>query len=249
MDQIDIAIVKFFNGFAWQSTMLDRIITEILQMNTFKAMPMVCVMIWLWFSSSSTDQQRKTLFNGFLGALAALLLTRGIQNFTPYKSRPALNQTLDFVLPPGAYPNYGSTFPSDTAGLAFALVLSIWLVSRRWGILALFWAVVVVCFPRLYGGFHYPSDLLAGAAIGLASTYAFVRFTAISNPLFNLTMKLATTHRAWFFVLGFIVAYQTTNYYLDPRKVGEQALFSLGFKQTKLKQLEKQAAERSQPCP
>jgi len=243
VDQIDYAIVKFVNGFAWHSSTVDRIIIEVLQMNTFKALPIVCVMIWLWFSEDPAATRRKAIFNGFLGGLLALLLTRGIQNFSPYKPRPSLTESLNFVMPAGAYPNYGSTFPSDTAGLAFALVLGIWLASRRWGVAALFWAIVVVSFPRLYGGFHYPSDLLAGALIGLASTYVFVRFRQISDPPYQAVAKLSTSNKPWFFVLAFIVAYQSTTYYLDIRKVGEQVLFKLGFKQEKLKQLQKREAE------
>lgn len=252
MDYIDIAVIKFLNSFAWKFTMFDRFVIDILQMNTFKAMPIVCVAIWIWFSKDSGDRERKAIFNGFLGAFAAVLLTRNLQNFTPYRPRPAMEPTLDFVLPAGAYANYGSSFPSDTAGLAFALVLGIWLASRRSGYFVLFWSVVVVCFPRLYGGFHYPSDMIAGGLIGLACTYALIRFNRLTGPLYNATMKLATNHRPWFYVLGFIVAYQTTHYYLDPRKVVEQGLFTLGFKQQKLQQLQKQEAERRQAhmaCP
>ena len=244
MEYIDIAVVKFLNSFAWKVSFFDRFVVEILQMNTFKAMPIVCVAIWIWFSKNAGDRERKAIFNGFLGALAALLLTRNMQNFLPYKARPALEPALDFVLPAGAYPNYGSTFPSDTAGLAFALVLGIWLASRRGGLFVLAWSLVVVCFPRLYGGFHYLSDMVVGGLIGLACTYVFVRFTRLSDPLYNATMKLASNHRPWFCVLGFIVAYQTTQYYLDPRKVVEQGLFTLGFKQQKLQHLQKQEAEK-----
>jgi len=243
MDYIDIAVVKFLNSFAWKVTFFDRFVVEILQMNTIKAMPIVCVAIWIWFSDNAGERERKAIFNGFLGAFTALLLTRNIQNFLPYKPRPAMDPTLHFVLPAGAYPNHGSTFPSDTAGLVLALVLGIWLASRRAGYFTLFWSLVVVCFPRLYGGFHYLSDIVAGGLMGLACTYIFVRFTRLSDPLYTTTMKLATDHRPWFYVLGFIVAYQTTHYYLDPRKVVEQGLFTLGFKQQKLQHLQKQDAE------
>jgi membrane-associated phospholipid phosphatase len=244
MDYIDIAVVKFLNSFAWKATFFDRFVIDILQMNSVKAMPIVCVAIWIWFSKNAGDRERKAIFNAFLGALAAVLLTRNIQNFLPFKPRPSLEPTLDFVLPAGAYHNYGSTFPSDTAGLAFALVLGIWLASRRGGYFTLFWTLAVVCFPRLYGGFHYLSDIVVGGLMGFACTYLFVRVPRLSDPLYSATMKLAADHRPWFYVLGFIVAYQTTHYYLDPRKIVEQGLFTLGFKQQKLQHLQKQKAEK-----
>jgi membrane-associated phospholipid phosphatase len=248
MEQIDIAVVRFLNGFAMQWTTFDRIVIDILQMSTFKMMPLICVVIWLWFSDEAGGTRHKALFNGLLGGLLALLITRGLQNFLPYRSRPSLTAALDFVMPAGAYPNYGSSFPSDTAGLAFAVVLGIWWASRRLGVAAFAWAVLVVCFPRLYGGYHYLSDMLAGGLIGMACTYACMRLAALSGPLYDATLRLSKNHRPWFFVLAFIVAYQSTDYYLDVRKVAEQVLFKLGFKQEKYQHLQRQEAERRGQC-
>jgi undecaprenyl-diphosphatase len=59
-------------------------------------------------------------------------------------------------------------FPSDHATAAFAIATAIVLRKRGWGIFALI-AAAVLSIGRVAVGVHYPSDVLAGAALGAAS--------------------------------------------------------------------------------
>jgi len=65
-------------------------------------------------------------------------------------------------------------FPSDHATGAFAVAMAIWLRNRRWGTVALI-AAAVLSVGRVAIGVHYPSDVLAGAALGCAA--ALLLFT------------------------------------------------------------------------
>lgn len=62
-------------------------------------------------------------------------------------------------------------FPSDHVTGAFAIAVSIALRSRRWGLVALAMAVALAV-GRVAIGVHYPSDVLAGAALGAAAALA-----------------------------------------------------------------------------
>ncbi|HEV2858590.1 MAG TPA: phosphatase PAP2 family protein [Solirubrobacterales bacterium] len=62
-------------------------------------------------------------------------------------------------------------FPSDHATAAFAIAVAILLRKRRWGIAALV-AAAVLSVGRVALGVHYPSDVLAGAALGSAAALA-----------------------------------------------------------------------------
>lgn len=62
-------------------------------------------------------------------------------------------------------------FPSDHATAAFAIAVAILPRKRGWGIAALV-AATVLSLGRVALGVHYPSDVLAGAALGSAAALA-----------------------------------------------------------------------------
>jgi undecaprenyl-diphosphatase len=62
-------------------------------------------------------------------------------------------------------------FPSDHATASFAIATAIVLRNRRWGIVALALATLL-SLTRVAIGVHYPSDVLAGAALGGATALA-----------------------------------------------------------------------------
>jgi undecaprenyl-diphosphatase len=59
-------------------------------------------------------------------------------------------------------------FPSDHATAAFAIATAIFLRKRGWGTAALV-AATILSIGRVALGVHYPSDVLAGAALGTAA--------------------------------------------------------------------------------
>ena len=66
-------------------------------------------------------------------------------------------------------------FPSDHATGAFAVAMAIWLRNRRWGTVALL-AAALLSVGRVAIGVHFPSDVVAGAALGCgAALLLFIR--------------------------------------------------------------------------
>ena len=230
MLNIDIAIVKFVNGFEGRYPFFDFIVMDVFQLTTFKLLPLTSLLIWLWFRPSAEEKYRPILFAGFLSAFVTLVITRAVQNLGPHRPRPALEGSFHFTIPSGGMPNDWSSFPSDTSGLAFALAFTIWLCSRRLGLLAFFWAAVVVSFPRLYGGYHYPSDLIAGAAIGMACTALIARVPIVTRTLFNRARTIELQRPAVFYLVAFFLMFQTSDYFSDFRRAGSQLLAEMHLK-------------------
>jgi undecaprenyl-diphosphatase len=77
-----------------------------------------------------------------------------------------------------------ASFPSDHATAAFAIAVALLVRSRAWGAVALV-AAVVLSLARVAMGIHYPSDVLAGAALGtlVALTLHHPRVRALTDAL------------------------------------------------------------------
>lgn len=81
-----------------------------------------------------------------------------------------------FVTDPGGVHMFGrhvadAGFPSDHATASFAIATAILLRNRRWGAVAIVLATVLAV-TRVAIGVHYPTDVLAGAALGAAAALA-----------------------------------------------------------------------------
>jgi undecaprenyl-diphosphatase len=100
-----------------------------------------------------------------------------------------------------------SSFPSDHAAFFFTLAAGLFLISRRAGILAMVHTAVFICLPRLYLGIHYPSDLLAGAAIGVVAALLANRET-VRRLVAGRPLAWFETTPSWFYVGAFLFTYQ-----------------------------------------
>jgi undecaprenyl-diphosphatase len=70
-------------------------------------------------------------------------------------------------------------FPSGHTAVAFACAAALTLGSPAWGMVALVLAAVVGV-ARVFAGVHYPSDIVAGAILGILCAI-FVRWIRLSN--------------------------------------------------------------------
>lgn len=69
----------------------------------------------------------------------------------------------------------GYSFPSNHSALAFATATAIFLQNKYCGFIALFIASLVA-FSRLYLFVHFPTDIIAGVALGIASALIIKKY-------------------------------------------------------------------------
>lgn len=170
----DARIIFFFNQFARRSWTLDTAVwlsTSYL----FRAAGIVPLIWWAWFRRGEHKrEERETLLYGMFSCLFSLAISRLLAVALPFRERPLRNPELHFRLPYNVLSSLllgWSSFPSDHAALYFVVATCIYFVSRRAGIFALCYTLFVTCLPRVYIGIHYPTDILAGAALGVAVAY------------------------------------------------------------------------------
>ena len=63
------------------------------------------------------------------------------------------------------------SFPSGHTSASFAAATAIYAIDRRWGAAAYVLAALIG-FSRLYLGVHFPTDVLAGAVVGILAAKA-----------------------------------------------------------------------------
>lgn len=115
-------------------------------------------------------KDKTAIHNGVESALSvgiSLALSGGIKTLVnrprPYQSHPEIN-TLSY--------SDGKSFPSGHTTLAFATATSIALEYKKWYItVPMFAWATSVGYSRMRLGRHYPSDVAAGAIIGIGSGY------------------------------------------------------------------------------
>lgn len=233
---LDFKLVEFINGFAQQNWIFDKIISDITHMPLIKGGVFVAALWWMWFSTKtpqrlSAEGNRMFVVRSIVGGFVAIALGRCLQQAMPERLRPMHNpQQLGFQLPYGENPGSlqdWSSFPSDHATLFFALSTAIFLWSRAWGAVAFLWSLVIVCMPRIYMGYHYPSDIVIGAVLGV-STMVVVHRIAVPSRTFDVIKRYEAAYPAAFYAFAFVITYQIATLFDDVRQLGSAALIVLG---------------------
>jgi undecaprenyl-diphosphatase len=143
----------------------------------------------LWFESKElaglNKNNQRAVVTATLSATLANLLVK-LMNWLYFRPRPFANQVVNLLF----YQPTDSSFPSNAATLGFAIAAGVWFYNRAWG-----WGLLVFAalfgLSRVFGGVHYPLDVIAGATLGWMSAWLIRRQTDFADSLLGLIVKIA----------------------------------------------------------
>ena len=215
----DSHIILWLNQFAHSSPVTDQAIDFLANSHLLKGGVVICLLWFAWFRHPC---HRHHLIATLLGSFVAMASARALASLLPYRPRPLHLAELDLTLPYGMAPVTeqgwwaSSAFPSDHAVLFFALAGGLCLVNRRLGIAALFYVTLMIALPRIYLGLHYPTDILAGALLGLV----IIRLANSQWVVTTLAAPLLSVFRrqpAWCYPALFLITYQIADMFESSR--------------------------------
>jgi undecaprenyl-diphosphatase len=216
MNRFDFAIIHFLNAFAHRSEKFDGLVFLIEESNLLKGGLALALIWWAWFRYEKSSDKREFLLFGFVSSTFALLLGRALSLLIPFRERPLQNPNYHFQIPysvTGSVHSWNSS-PSDHAVLFFCLAASLWMVSRRLGVLAMCHAFFVVCLPRIYVGYHYPTDILAGAMLGVAAALVS-RLTALRKIITRPVLHWVEIHPATAYAVAFMWTFEVAELFVS----------------------------------
>jgi len=229
MRHLDLIVLHLVNGWCGYP-LTDRIAAFEEGSNLLRGGLLLIPYWWFWFSADGghRDQHRRVIIGALLGTLGALIVARGMAAALPFRLRPMYESGLGLHAP--SFPiamnmENWSSFPSDTATLFFALSFGLLRLSRPLGAVLMAYSAVWICLPRIYLGIHYPSDILAGALLGLAVAWTAIRVLeardgALGRRVIAWVSAAEARRPGLFYAAAFTLTFGLATMFDDLRAVG-----------------------------
>lgn len=158
---MDFSLLQFINNLSGKFWLLDWL-------GIFLADYLGYLLVFIFLILLLKEKNwRQRIYFASLASLS-VILSRGIITeairFFYYRPRPFAALGIEPLINHGT----GGSFPSGHAAAFFALALAVFYLNKKCG-LRFLGAAALIGLGRIFAGVHWPSDILAGAIIGLIS--------------------------------------------------------------------------------
>jgi len=187
MEFIDIEIFLWINSWVGKIYLFDEIV-KIIVSDYLIPVGFSMAMVGLWFSGKTArvrQEYQKAVIVGVGSVGISNLIIAVINNFY-FRVRPFNDLDVSLLF----YQPTDSSFPANPVAMVFTVAIAIWIVNKRigWVLIAI---AVLFSFARIYSGVFYPSDILAGALIGIFVAVILTKVRKLIEPVPTFVLKLA----------------------------------------------------------
>jgi undecaprenyl-diphosphatase len=229
MNSFDISVIHFLNSFARRWLLFDEIIVFVRSEDLFAGAIPLAMFWYAWAHYAKENiEKRRILLCGLGNCILALMAARLLAFTLPFRQRPIFEPLLRFQIPFGGAPVRlemigWSAFPSDHAAVFFCLVVSLWMASRRLGIVATVYFIFALAFPLLYVGQHYPTDLIAGCVLGTVIA-CLSRIPAYRTGVTKFALEWMDKYAGSFYAFLFLCTFEVSELFHSVKDIGLNAL-------------------------
>lgn len=231
MNAFDTSIQTWLIHFASSSVTFTHAVHTVADFYVTKGVLPLAILWAIWFKPGDSQQWRREMVVATLCAgLVAFLLGRLLALTLPFRLRPVYDPNIHLTFPLSDHADkflrLWSSFPSDHAALWMAVAVGIFLIWRWTGVLAILHCVVFVCLPRVYLGLHYPTDVIAGAAIGAVSAWLVTR-APLRRRIAPLFVRFMEYQPALGYMLAFVFFFELATMFDEPRLIAMSVIKAL----------------------
>ena len=222
--------MHFISAYTNRSLFLDSLIVYVMENNLLTGGVLMALFWWTWFTPTNAGlEKREVLLFGLLLSILAVFIARALALALPFRLRPLQDALVHFKAPykvdATGLINW-SSFPSDHAVLFFGIAAAVWMVSRPVGAVALCHTLFIINLPRVYAGIHYPSDIIAGAVLGIGIV-SLCRLKGLRKSVTHIPLSWLDKHPSSFYAVLFLLTFETTEVFDSTRQIAIHAFHFL----------------------
>lgn len=227
MNGFDLGVLLFVRHLIPGSRGMAGLAEAVESATLLKGTAFMAVAWWWWFQPGARARAVRTRIILMIPiGMTAVLAARSVALAVPFRARPINTPVLGLSGDHVSRLLNWSSFPSDHASLFFALSVSLYFISRRLGLWAVVYTVIVICLPRVWLGLHWTTDVLGGAAIGVAVGW-LGNGVACLESIPRAALRLHERSAPTFYALAFVVSSEVGSLFEDVRVLGRFALRAL----------------------
>ena len=156
---MDFYLFQKINGLVYVSKILDWM--GIFLADYFQYILVTILLVFLFWPQKDIIKNRLMVLSAAISVVLSRLVITEIIRFFYQHPRPNFE---DF-----------DSFPSGHAAFFFALAMGVWFFNKKLGVW-FFIGAILMGIARIFVGVHWPSDILAGAVIGIVSAIIVYKF-------------------------------------------------------------------------